>query len=114
MRNEMASEVNVLARDAARVARQNPRTADFTHGLLRTALRELIAGFPVYRTYVDAAGRCTETDHEASRGGAGGGATPRAGLDPSVFAFLARLLTGKLVEAAAQRLQPCRPCCAAR
>jgi (1->4)-alpha-D-glucan 1-alpha-D-glucosylmutase len=59
MRNEMASEVNVLARDAARVARQNPRTADFTHGLLRTALRELIASFPIYRTYVDAAGRCT-------------------------------------------------------
>ena len=46
MRNEMASELNVLARDAARVARQNPRTADFTHGLLRTALRELIASFP--------------------------------------------------------------------
>src|SRR5688572_2649441 len=62
MRNEMASEVNVLARDAARIARQNPRTADFTHGLLRTTLRELIASFPVYRTYVDAAGHRTETD----------------------------------------------------
>jgi (1->4)-alpha-D-glucan 1-alpha-D-glucosylmutase len=98
MRNEMASEVNVLARDAARVARQNPRTADFTHGLLRTALSELIAGFPVYRTYVDAAGRCPDKDLE-HLGAALAAARRRAPeLDPSVFAFLARLLTGKLVE----------------
>jgi (1->4)-alpha-D-glucan 1-alpha-D-glucosylmutase len=99
MRNEMASEVNVLARDAARVARQNPRTADFTHGLLRTALRELIASFPVYRTYVDADGRCTEADLRYL-GDALAAARSRAGeLDPSVFTFLERLLTGKLVEA---------------
>ncbi len=98
MRNEMASEVNVLARDAARVARQNPRTADFTHGLLRTALRELIASFRVYRTYVDAAGRCTETDLQQLRE-AVATARRRAGeLDPSVFAFLERLLSGQLVE----------------
>ena len=99
MRNEMASEVNVLARDAARVARQNPRTADFTHGLLRTALRELIASFPVYRTYVDAAGRCTETDLQHLGEALAAARRRAAELDASVFAFLARLLTGKLVEA---------------
>ena len=49
----MASELNVLARDMARLARQNPRTADFTHDLLRRAIKELIACFPVYRTYID-------------------------------------------------------------
>ena len=53
MTNEMASELNVLARDAARVARQNPRTADFTRNILQRALREIVACFPVYRTYVD-------------------------------------------------------------
>jgi (1->4)-alpha-D-glucan 1-alpha-D-glucosylmutase len=95
----MASEVNVLARDAARVARQNPRTADFTHGLLRTALRELIASFPVYRTYVDAAGRCTETDMKYLGEALAGARRRAADLDSSVFAFLARLLSGKLVEA---------------
>ena len=99
MRNEMASEVNVLARDAARVARQNPRTADFTHGLLRTALRELIAGFAVYRTYVDAAGHCTETDLQHLGVALAAARRRAAELDASVFAFLARLLTGKLVEA---------------
>jgi (1->4)-alpha-D-glucan 1-alpha-D-glucosylmutase len=99
MRNEMASELNVLARDAARVARQNPRTADFTHGLLRTALRELIASFPVYRTYVDAAGHCTETDMKYLGEALAGARRRAADLDSSVFAFLARLLSGKLVEA---------------
>jgi len=98
MRNEMASEVNVLARDAARVARQNPRTADFTHGLLRTALREVMASFPVYRNYVDASGRYTETDMR-NLGEALAGARRRApDLDSSVFAFLGSLLSGKLVE----------------
>ena len=53
LRNEMASELNVLARDTARVARQNPRTADFTRNLLRRAIRATIACFPVYRTYLD-------------------------------------------------------------
>jgi (1->4)-alpha-D-glucan 1-alpha-D-glucosylmutase len=99
MRNEMASEVNVLARDAARVARQNPRTADFTHGLLRTALREIIASFPVYRTYVDAAGRCTEADLQRLGEALAAARRRAAELDSSVFAFLARLLSGKLVEA---------------
>ncbi len=60
MDNEMAGELNVLARDFARLARQHPRTADFTQNLLRRAIKELIACFPVYRTYVDASGgaRC--------------------------------------------------------
>ncbi len=56
MDNEMAGELNVLARDMARLARQNPRTADFTQNLLRRAIKELIACFPVYRTYMDGQG----------------------------------------------------------
>jgi (1->4)-alpha-D-glucan 1-alpha-D-glucosylmutase len=99
MRNEMASEVNVLARDAARIARQNPRTADFTHGLLRTTLRELIASFPVYRTYVDAAGRRTDTDSRHLAEALHGARRRAVDVDASVFAFLVRLLSGQLVEA---------------
>ncbi|HET7923925.1 MAG TPA: malto-oligosyltrehalose synthase, partial [Rhodanobacteraceae bacterium] len=99
MRNEMASEVNVLARDAARVARQNPRSADFTHGLLRTALREVIASFPVYRTYVDASGRRTEMDMKYLAEALAGARRHATDLDSSVFVFLARLLSGLLVEA---------------
>ena len=35
----MASELNVLAKEAARVARSNPRTADFTNNVLQRALK---------------------------------------------------------------------------
>jgi (1->4)-alpha-D-glucan 1-alpha-D-glucosylmutase len=53
MTNEMASELNVLARSATRISGQNPRTADFTRNLLQRALKQIIACFPVYRTYID-------------------------------------------------------------
>ena len=62
MENEMASELNVLARDAARVARQNPRTADFTRNVLQRAIRQIVASFPVYRTYVDLDGAPADAD----------------------------------------------------
>src|SRR6516165_7883466 len=62
MLNEMASELNVLARDASRIGRQNPRTADFTRNILQRALKEIVACFPVYRTYVDDAAEPTEAD----------------------------------------------------
>jgi (1->4)-alpha-D-glucan 1-alpha-D-glucosylmutase len=97
MRTEMAAELNVLARDALRIARQNPHTADFTHGLLRAALRELIANFPVYRTYVDSTGQCAAQDLDYI-GQALAAARQRATeIDSGVLAFLARLLSGKLV-----------------
>lgn len=97
MENEMASELNVLAREAARVARSNPRTADFTNNVLQRALKEIIAVFPVYRTYVDGRGAPTPADRrdidwalaQARRNG--------AALDPSVFDFLHQLLTCDLV-----------------
>jgi (1->4)-alpha-D-glucan 1-alpha-D-glucosylmutase len=49
----MASEINVLARQLNRISEMNRRTRDFTLNALRRALVELIAIFPVYRTYVD-------------------------------------------------------------
>jgi (1->4)-alpha-D-glucan 1-alpha-D-glucosylmutase len=51
MRVALASEVNVLARALDRLTEHNRRTRDFTLNSLRNALREIIACFPVYRTY---------------------------------------------------------------
>ena len=53
MENEMASELNVLARDGARAARQNPHSEDFTQNILQRAIKEVVACFPVYRTDLD-------------------------------------------------------------
>jgi (1->4)-alpha-D-glucan 1-alpha-D-glucosylmutase len=52
MRVALASEVNVLAEAINRISEQNRHTRDFTLNNLRFAVREIIACFPVYRTYV--------------------------------------------------------------
>jgi (1->4)-alpha-D-glucan 1-alpha-D-glucosylmutase len=97
IRNEMASELNVLARDAARVARQNPRTADFTRNILQQALKEIVACFPVYRTYIDGAAAPTEADRRDIDWAMAQARRNETDLDPSVFDFLHRLLTTDLV-----------------
>jgi (1->4)-alpha-D-glucan 1-alpha-D-glucosylmutase len=51
-RFSMASEVNALARQLNRVSERDRRSRDFTLNELRRAVREVIACFPVYRTYL--------------------------------------------------------------
>ncbi len=97
MENEMASELNVLARDASRVARQNAHTADFTRNILHRAIRELVACFPVYRTYVDTADRPTPDDRRDLDWALKQARRIETDIDPSVFDFLASLLSGDLV-----------------
>lgn len=50
----MSSELNVLARRLDRICQQHRHTRDFTLETLRFALSEIIACFPVYRTYITA------------------------------------------------------------
>ncbi len=52
----MASELNVLAHALHRIAQGNRRSRDFTLNSLRDVLVEVVACFPVYRTYVSPAG----------------------------------------------------------
>jgi (1->4)-alpha-D-glucan 1-alpha-D-glucosylmutase len=60
MTTSMASELNVLAHALNRLSEANWRTRDFTLNALRKALLEVIACFPVYRTYVARAGSSPE------------------------------------------------------
>ncbi|HEV2148044.1 MAG TPA: malto-oligosyltrehalose synthase [Longimicrobiaceae bacterium] len=63
LESSLVSELNVLTTMLGRISERSRRSRDFTFGLLHDALREVIAGFPVYRTYVDAfAGRVSERD----------------------------------------------------
>ena len=48
----LASELTVLATSLSRIAASDRRSSDFTFNGLRDALIEVIAAFPVYRTYV--------------------------------------------------------------
>ncbi|MGE0257995.1 MAG: malto-oligosyltrehalose synthase [Alphaproteobacteria bacterium] len=56
MRVNLASEMSVLARRFHRLSMRDWRTRDFTLHSMLTALEEVVAAFPVYRTYVSAEG----------------------------------------------------------
>jgi (1->4)-alpha-D-glucan 1-alpha-D-glucosylmutase len=51
--SSLASELNALAHQLDRIARLDRRSRDFTLNGIRKALREVVACFPVYRSYVD-------------------------------------------------------------
>ncbi|HVH12998.1 MAG TPA: hypothetical protein VM759_08100, partial [Longimicrobium sp.] len=54
LRTALVSELTVLTTMLNRISERNRCSRDFTWGALRHALREVLACFPVYRTYVDA------------------------------------------------------------
>ncbi len=60
LRYALNSELHVLAHELHRLAQQSWRTRDFTLTGLREALSDVIACFPVYRTYITAAGARAE------------------------------------------------------
>jgi len=96
MDNEMASELNVLARDAARVARQNPRTADFTQNVLSHAIREVIACFPIYRTYLDNSNELGDGDVHLIKKAIADARARQREITTAVFDFLELLMCGRL------------------
>src|SRR4029453_6105142 len=60
MGTAMASELNVLAHTLNRISEGNRKSRDFTLDSLRDVITEVVACFPVYRTYVDEHGWATE------------------------------------------------------
>jgi (1->4)-alpha-D-glucan 1-alpha-D-glucosylmutase len=60
MATAMASELNVLAHMLDRIGESNRKSRDFTLESLRDVITEVVACFPVYRTYVDARGWTAE------------------------------------------------------
>ena len=59
-RELFGAEFEACAHALQTVARQSPETRDWTLAAIRRVLAELIAHFPVYRTYVDGRGRGEE------------------------------------------------------
>jgi (1->4)-alpha-D-glucan 1-alpha-D-glucosylmutase len=96
MENELASELNALAREVAAIARSHPKTADFTQNLLQQALKEIVAVFPVYRTYIDEEAQPTAADRR-DIDWAFAKARRQLEIDPSVFDFLYGLLTCDII-----------------
>lgn len=52
----LGSELNLLAMQLNRISESDPKTRDYTLNALRDALKQVVACFPVYRTYISAGG----------------------------------------------------------
>ena len=62
MRSSLSSEVTVLTHMLEEIGSSDRRARDFTRALLKDAIRETVACFPVYRTYIDERGTVSEQD----------------------------------------------------
>lgn len=96
MRIDLASELSVLIDALVRIAHSDRRSRDFTSLGLRRALIEVIAMFPVYRTYV--ADDAIEPDDQRVIDTAVAAARARSEFpDEAVFEFIRDALSAQLV-----------------
>jgi (1->4)-alpha-D-glucan 1-alpha-D-glucosylmutase len=93
MRYELASELNVLSRRLLRISEgfAGRRTFDFTINVLRDALTEVVAHFPVYRTYITA-GDVSETDRRYVDWAVSRARKQSTAADTTVFDFIHEVL----------------------
>ncbi len=97
MQTSLASELNVLAHHLSQIAESNWMYRDFTLNSLRHALSEVVAFFPVYRTYVkegtvssvarDYVNRAVRMAKRANRT-----------VHPGIFDFIQNVLTLRLAD----------------
>ncbi len=92
MTSALSSEVTVLSHMLEEISSTDRRARDFTRPTLTSAIRETIACFPVYRTYIDERGNLSERDRNYI-----GEAILRAkrrnpGTSPAIFDWLREIL----------------------
>jgi len=93
MHDALAADVNRLTALFVQVCERHRRYRDYTRHELHEVLREVLACFPVYRTYVRPAdGAVTEDDVACVEQAVSGAMALRSELDPELFAFLRDLL----------------------
>ena len=97
----LAGDLENLAQGLLRVARADLASRDLTLGGIRRALFQLLARFPVYRTYAGACGRSVQ-DREVFRYAAEAAREDLDEADRAVLDHLERWLGG-------QRCASCRP-----
>jgi (1->4)-alpha-D-glucan 1-alpha-D-glucosylmutase len=90
-RTAMASEMNMIAHELETIAGADRGTRDFTLNSLRQVLREVIASFPVYRTYVSDRG-VAERDRAVVLGAVAEARRRSPVMDASIFEFMEEVL----------------------
>ncbi|MGD9741898.1 MAG: malto-oligosyltrehalose synthase [Dongiaceae bacterium] len=102
--DELASELHLLAHRLDRLSEQHWGTRDYTLERLHAALKAIVMGFPVYRTYVDRAG-AGAPDRRTIDEAVGRAKRRWHGPDIEVLDFVRSLLTTDIMTAAS----PYRP-----
>jgi (1->4)-alpha-D-glucan 1-alpha-D-glucosylmutase len=97
IRVALASELNVLANQIAKIALSKRHTCDFTLNSLRDALTEVVASFPVYRTYATPSG-VSDNDVRYIRTAIASAKWRSAATDTSIFDFLGEVLPTRIAE----------------
>jgi len=97
IRVALASELNVLANQIAKIALSKRHTCDFTLNSLRDALTEVVASFPVYRTYASPSG-VSDNDVRYIRSAIASAKWRSAATDTSIFDFLGEVLPTRIAE----------------
>jgi len=97
IRVALASELNVLANQLTHIALSKRRTCDFTLNSLRDALTEVVASFPVYRTYLSPSGM-SESDVRYIRLAVASAKWRSPANDTSIFDFIGEVLLTRIAE----------------
>jgi (1->4)-alpha-D-glucan 1-alpha-D-glucosylmutase len=93
LREILGSDVNRLTALFVDICERHPRHRDYTRHELHELLREVIACFPVYRTYVRAeAGEVTDQDQSIINQAVETARLNRPDLDPDLFLFFRDIL----------------------
>ena len=89
----MSGEMSVLAGKLDKISEQSRWSRDFTLASLRHALREIIACFPIYRTYITCrAGRPDSEDERHIHEAVSRAKRRNQSTDESLFEFIEKLL----------------------
>jgi (1->4)-alpha-D-glucan 1-alpha-D-glucosylmutase len=98
MRLSLANDVNVLGDMLDRLSEKNRWFRDFTLDALARAVRETIACFPVYRTYVEPGQPVTDEDRAVIERAVTAAKRRNPALEESVFNFLRDILLFRFPE----------------
>jgi (1->4)-alpha-D-glucan 1-alpha-D-glucosylmutase len=91
LHTSMSSELQLLAQRLNRISERHRRSRDFTLNTLRVALREILACFPVYRTYISR-GNVSERDRQVLCRATAQAKRHNTNLDVAAFDFVRDVL----------------------
>jgi len=98
MRLALANDVNVLGNMVDRLSEQNRWYRDFTLEALARAVRETIACFPVYRTYLAPGRPVSDEDRQVVERAVAAAKRRNPAIEESVFNFLRDILLFRFPE----------------